>query len=56
MNGEKAEKELDTVIKSVIKVNESISRAEDRQKQFEKALDAMKQGVPDWVKMGGRSR
>jgi len=49
-SGDKAEKELDAVLKSVIKVNESVNRAEERQKQFEKALEALKEGVPDWVK------
>ncbi len=50
MHVEKIEKALDELLKSTIKVNESIERAEKRQAHFEKALDAMKDGIPGWVK------
>lgn len=47
---DKVEKVLDELLKSTIKLNESVERAEKRQEQFEKALDAMKDGIPGWVK------
>jgi hypothetical protein len=47
---DKTEKALDELLKNTIKINESIERAEKRQEQFEKALDAMKEGVPGWLK------
>jgi chaperonin cofactor prefoldin len=47
---DKVEKVLDELLKSTINLNESIERAEKRQEQFEKALDAMKDGIPGWVK------
>jgi len=50
MQVEKIEKALDELLKSTIKVNEAIERAEKRQEHFEKALDAMKDGIPGWVK------
>ncbi len=50
MHVEKIEKALDELLKSTIKVNEAIERAEKRQEHFEKALDAMKDGIPGWVK------
>ena len=50
MQVDKVEKVLDELLKSTIKLNESIARAEQRQVQFQKALDAMKEGIPGWVK------
>lgn len=47
---DKAEKSLDSLLKSTIKVNESIQLAHERQEKFEKSLDAMKKGVPGWIK------
>ncbi|MDE3167520.1 MAG: hypothetical protein KGN36_17090, partial [Acidobacteriota bacterium] len=46
---EKVEKALHHLIESTIKVNEGIERAKARQEKFEKALDAMKKGVPEWT-------
>ena len=46
---EKVEKALHTLIESTIKVNESIQRAQVRQHKFEKTLDAMREGVPEWT-------
>lgn len=48
---DKVEKALDAMLKSTVKVNESIVAAEDRQVQFEKALKAMQEGVPGWIKV-----
>ena len=50
MQVDKVEKFLDELLKSTIKLNESIERAEQRQEKFQKALDAMKEGIPGWVK------
>lgn len=47
---DKTEKALDQLLKSTISMNESVQRAEARQEKFEKALDAMKDGVPGWLK------
>jgi len=47
---DKVEKVLDELLKSTIKFNEAVERAEKRQEQFEKALNAMKEGLPGWVK------
>lgn len=47
---EKSEKALDVLIKSTIKINESIQNAEKRQIVFEKALKPMEDGIPGWVK------
>ena len=47
---DKVEKGLDELLKATIKVNEAVERADKRQLQFEKALDAMKEGMPGWVK------
>lgn len=47
---EKSEKALDALIKSTIKVNESVQRAEKRQELFEKTLEQMEKGIPGWVK------
>jgi hypothetical protein len=46
---EKAEKALDKLLNSIIKVNEGINRAKERQELFEKTLDSMKKGVPSWT-------
>jgi hypothetical protein len=34
---------------AVVKVNEGVTRAEDRQKLFEETLNAMKDGLPEWI-------
>jgi hypothetical protein len=46
---EKAEKALDKLLTSIIKINEGITRAAQRQELFEKTLDSMKKGVPAWT-------
>lgn len=50
MSLEKVEKALDAVLKSTIKVNESLAKAEGRQEDFEKALKGMQEGIPGWIK------
>lgn len=50
MNLEKTEKALDQLVKSTIAINESVEAAEKMQTQFRKALDAMKDGIPGWLK------
>lgn len=47
---EKTEKALDQLLKSTIAINESIDNAMKQQAQFAKALDAMKEGIPGWLK------
>lgn len=47
---DKAEKALDLLLKSTIKVNESIETANTRQGKFEKSLDGLQKGVPGWIK------
>ncbi|HZT34329.1 MAG TPA: hypothetical protein VFA15_00300, partial [Nitrososphaera sp.] len=46
---EKVEKALHALIESTIKVNQAIERAEVRQGKFEKTLESMKKGVPEWT-------
>jgi hypothetical protein len=47
---EASEKSLDTMIQSTIKINEAISRAEARQEAYEEAINALKEGIPGWLK------
>ena len=47
---EKAEKALDKLLQATIHVNEKVELAHARQKLYQKALDGMKQGIPDWLK------
>jgi len=47
---EKAEKALDKLLQATIHVNEKVELAHARHKLFQKALDGMKQGIPDWLK------
>jgi hypothetical protein len=47
---EKTEKALHLLIENTIAINESVERAEKRQLQYEKALDAMAEGIPGWLK------
>jgi hypothetical protein len=46
---EKVEKALQQLVESVTKVNQSVTRAETRQGKFEKTLESMKKGVPEWT-------
>lgn len=50
MELEKVEKALDKLLKATIAVNESVTAAEERQEQFEKAIEAMSSGMPGWAK------
>ena len=50
MKKEKAEKALDKLLTSIVKINEGINRAKERQDLFEKTIKAMKLGVPEWTK------
>jgi len=46
-----AEKGLDGLIKSTIKVNESVERANKMQDLFRKTIDAMSKGIPEWLQL-----
>lgn len=50
MELEKVEKALDKLLNATIAVNESVTRAEERQEQFEQAIEAMMGGMPGWAK------
>lgn len=47
---EKAEQALDKLLQATIGVNEKVERAHARHKLYQKALDGMKEGIPDWLK------
>jgi len=47
---EKAEKALDKLLQATIHVNEKVELAHARQEIFQKALDGMKAGIPEWLK------
>lgn len=47
---DKVETALDTLIKSTIAANEAVENAFKRQKLFEETLNAMKKGLPGWLK------
>jgi len=43
------EKALDALIKSTIKINKNIDKANEQQKVFREAIDAMLKGIPNWL-------
>ena len=43
------EKALDALIKATIKVNKNIDKANEQQKVFREAIDAMLKGIPGWL-------
>lgn len=47
---EKSEKALDKLLQATIAVNERVEVAHERGKLFQKALDGMKDGIPEWLK------
>ena len=46
---EKVEKALHQMIEATIKANQAIEEAKERQSMFEKTLNAMMKGLPDWL-------
>jgi uncharacterized protein (DUF885 family) len=48
---EKAEQSLDALIKKIIEVNESVAAAEKQGHGFELALEALRDGLPNWARL-----